>query len=68
MIRTAYIGWHDETPDNDETLDNIVLAVFETQAEAAEPADEIQDRFEGGVISFSRLVGTRYDEDTRHIS
>ncbi|WP_298253259.1 hypothetical protein [uncultured Arthrobacter sp.] len=62
MIRTACIGWHDETPDN------TVLAVFETHAEAAAPAEEIQDRFEGGVIFSSRLVDTRYVEGTRHIS
>lgn len=62
MSRTVWIVCQDETPDN------TVLGVFETQAEAAALADEIQGRFENGVIYFSWVVGTRYDGGARYTS
>lgn len=60
MSQTVWIVCQDETPHN------TVLGVFETEAEASNLADQVQDRFANGAIYFSWLVGTRYDEGTRY--
>jgi hypothetical protein len=60
MAQTIWIACQDETPNN------TVLGVFETEAEASGFADEIRDRFPNGVIYFSWVVGTRYDQGTRY--
>lgn len=60
MAQTVWIVCQDETPHN------TVLGVFETEAEARSLADDIQDRFPNGVIHFSWVVGTRYDQGTRY--
>lgn len=62
MGRKVWVVSHDESPHN------TVLGIFETQDEASTFADEIQDRFENGVIYFSWIVGTRYDEGIHYSS
>lgn len=62
MAQTVWIVCQDETPDK------TVLGVFETEAEASSLADDIQDQFPNGVIHFSWVVGTRYDQETRYSS
>lgn len=60
MGQTVWIVCQDETPHN------TVLGVFETEAEASSFADDVQDRFPNGVIYFSWVVGSSYDEGTRY--
>jgi hypothetical protein len=48
----------------DESPHSTDLGVFETEAEARSLTDEIRDRFPNGVLHFSWVVGTRYDQGT----
>lgn len=60
MGRTVWIVCQDETPDN------TVLGVFETQEEAWALATELQGSYENGAICFSWEVGTRCGQGRRY--
>lgn len=53
---------------HDESLVNSVLGVFLTEREASDFADEVEGRFENGVIYSRYPVGYRYDERPGHVT
>lgn len=61
MGQTVWIVCQDETPDN------TVLGVFETQEEAWALAVELQGLYENGAICFSWEVGTRRGQGRRYL-
>jgi hypothetical protein len=59
MEATVWIVQHDESPHN------TVLAVLATAIEAQQFAEQVTDRFPGGVIFAPFAIGYRYDEGAR---
>jgi hypothetical protein len=58
----VWIVRHEESPRSN------ILGVFASEDEAARFADEVEDRFEDGVVYSSFAVGFRYDHGTGHAS